>query len=230
MAKMQLQVNENIKIGTADADEYQNMFRDLLRQVVDEAGGNQTYATVKNISVATLNNWLRGVSEPKFSVAVSLLGEEKARMMLAQSQNAKNDIQEFALIPRHEISASAGPGLIPVEDGEVELLAFRRDWLSSMGVNPSNAVLVGATGDSMEPTVPDGALMLLDTSEKHLRNGWICAIVRGGELLVKRIQRRTDGTVILISDNEIYEPETIAEDRLNDLRVAGRVRWIGRAV
>ncbi|MCC0054298.1 MAG: helix-turn-helix domain-containing protein [Defluviimonas sp.] len=136
----------------------------------------------------------------------------------------------FALIPHHEVRASAGTGLVPVEEGEVELLAFRRDWLRRMGVNPRQAALIVATGDSMEPSIPDGAIMLLDTAITEVRNGWICAIVRDGELLVKRIQKKLDGSVLLISDNERYQAEEIGEDRLHQLHIAGRVRWVGRAV
>ncbi|MCB1472664.1 MAG: S24 family peptidase [Rhodobiaceae bacterium] len=82
----------------------------------------------------------------------------------------------------------------------------------------------------MEPSIPDGAIMLLDTAITEVRNGWICAIVRDGELLVKRIQKKLDGSVLLISDNERYQAEEIGEDRLHQLHIAGRVRWVGRAV
>ena len=118
-----------------------------------------------------------------------------------------------------------------MEDGEVaDLIAFRRDWLNRLGINPDHAALIEAAGDSMEPSIPDGAIMLLDTSITEVRNGWICAIVRDGELLVKRIQKKLDGTVLLISDNSHYQAEEVSEDRLYQYHIAGRVRWVGRAL
>jgi phage repressor protein C with HTH and peptisase S24 domain len=138
-----------------------------------------------------------------------------------------NDEGAFALIPRYDVRASAGAGaLVPAEEVS-DFLAFKRGWFSRVGLSPQNAALVTADGDSMEPTIPNGAVLLLDLSIKEVANGYIYAIRREGELLVKRVQHRIDGTIVLISDNPRYEREEIRPERLLDLHVVGRVRWIG---
>lgn len=45
-----------------------------------------------------------------------------------------------------------------------------------------------AKGDSMEPTISDNETVMVDTSERKLRNGHIYVIRNGDHLLVKRIQ------------------------------------------
>ncbi|HTW71412.1 MAG TPA: S24 family peptidase, partial [Acetobacteraceae bacterium] len=49
----------------------------------------------------------------------------------------------------------------------------------------------------------------------------------GGERLVKRVQRKLDGSLVLISDNEAYHPDQVSGDMLRDVTVIGRVVWGG---
>lgn len=135
---------------------------------------------------------------------------------------------EFALLPRYNVAASAGFGRVVEEEGELERLAFRFDWLREMGINPENAGLVTADGDSMDPTIPDGALMLVIRGENTpIRSGYIYVIVLNGEVLVKRVSRNIDGTIDLISDNALYPVQKVRQVDLDRLFIAGRVFWIG---
>lgn len=137
---------------------------------------------------------------------------------------------DFAMIPRYEVSASAGAGTVALTETASEQLAFRRDWLKEIGVSPAYAQMLSADGDSMEPLIPDGALMLIDTSIRDVRNGCIYVIVKDGDLLVKRVHRKLDGTISLISENPRYDPEVVSADFLDKLHIVGRVRWVGRTI
>jgi phage repressor protein C with HTH and peptisase S24 domain len=44
---------------------------------------------------------------------------------------------------------------------------------------------------------------------------------------VKRVQRKFDGSLILISDNNIYQPESIPADLAKEVQIIGRVIWRG---
>lgn len=109
------------------------------------------------------------------------------------------------------------------------MMAFRRDWLRRINVNPAAVGLITSDGDSMAPTIPDKSLMLIDLSEKQLRHGGIFVIVRYDVLIVKRIEL-LKRKVSLISDNPIYEREDIAPDEIDDLHIAGRVKWVGHSI
>ncbi len=136
----------------------------------------------------------------------------------------------FELIPRYDVNASAGSGAVALTEIVSEEMAFRRDWLKEIGVSPQSAKLLSATGDSMEPLIPDGALMLIDSSIREVRNGCIYVIVKDGDLLVKRVHRKIDGSISLISENPRYDPEVISADFLDKLHIVGRVRWVGRSI
>ena len=82
-----------------------------------------------------------------------------------------------------------------------------------------------AMGDSMEPHIGNGDLLLVDTTDQTIRSFGIYVIEVRAERLVKRVQRKFDGSLILISDNTRYLPETIGPDLATDVRVVGRVIW-----
>lgn len=83
----------------------------------------------------------------------------------------------------------------------------------------------------MEPTIPNGSILLVDMVEgQKLRSGCLYIVVLDGDLLVKRLMRRVDGTIELISDNPIYPKEIIAPGYIDRISVPGRVVWFGRSV
>ena len=46
-----------------------------------------------------------------------------------------------------------------------------------------------------------------------------------GDMLVKRVQRKLDGSLVVKSDNPAYEPETISAEKADEFRVVGRMVW-----
>ena len=59
----------------------------------------------------------------------------------------------------------------------------------------------------MEPTLRDGDYVLIDENTIFGVNG-IYAIQLGGQILIKRLQFKMDGTILIISDNTKYQSET----------------------
>jgi len=137
----------------------------------------------------------------------------------------------YAMLPRFDVSASAGPGLLTDQENIVDYMAFRTEWIRrAVGARPEDLCLITALGDSMEPTIRSGDLLLIDRSIDRILDDAIYVIVRSEVLVVKRIQRFFKGAVVIKSDNPNYIDETIGAGDLDDLRVAGRVRWIARMI
>ncbi|MEQ6855366.1 LexA family transcriptional regulator [Lysinibacillus capsici] len=69
-----------------------------------------------------------------------------------------------------------------------------------------------AKGDSMEPTIPDGAIVLL-RRQPEVENGEIAAVLVNGdeEATLKRI-RKENGFIWLVPDNPKHELKQITED------------------
>lgn len=137
----------------------------------------------------------------------------------------------FVRLPLYEdVAASAGLGLeAPAAPSASSVIAFDSKFLREKGAAPDRCSVITARGDSMTPTIPDGSLLVVDHSQTQISNGFIMVINLGDDLLVKRVRRRLDGLVDLISDNHAYAPETIGPDTLQQLRVVGRVVYFCRA-
>lgn len=144
---------------------------------------------------------------------------------------------EYASIALHEASLSAGPGFNNGSSNIIDHLAFRRDWLHRLNVNPSQACLARIAGDSMFPTLSANDMVLLDTrqgmpqmrdrSNKDKRRSPIYAFVQDGEARVKRLERPATDVVMLISDNPDYAPELLTGQQATSLEVIGKVVWWG---
>lgn len=94
---------------------------------------------------------------------------------------------EFTLTPRFDVQASAGAGRVTIGENPLEYLAFRSTWLRSRNINPAFAGILTARGDSMEETIRDGDVLLVDASINRIRNNTIYLIVYGDIILVKRV-------------------------------------------
>lgn len=135
----------------------------------------------------------------------------------------------FVQVPRYEVTASAGGGTMIHSEQIVDHLSFRADWVhNALGVPVADLALINVTGDSMEPTLSEGDLILIDMSHRGVKDNAVYVLQLNGSLLVKRIQHKLDGSVIVKSDNAIYEPEQIGAEAVDLLNVIGRVVWCGR--
>ena len=138
------------------------------------------------------------------------------------------DKSEFALVPFYDVGVSAGHGAYIEQEPVKAQIAFRRDWLSQNGFNVHNLMSLTARGDSMEPAIGDGDLLLVDTSQRDVVEDGIYILKMNNRLLAKRLQRLFDGTIVIKSDNPAYERQVVPPSAANQLEVIGRVVWAGR--
>lgn len=131
----------------------------------------------------------------------------------------------FVVVPHYDVKVGAGPGKIVCDvDQRHQGMAFQVGWLRSLGLNPARLMCLNASGDSMEPVIRDGAMLLVDTDQTTVISGKIYVIRYGDEIRVKRLSRRYDGALIIQSDNQFYKEEIIPPEALNDgVGIIGRV-------
>ena len=113
------------------------------------------------------------------------------------------------------IAMSAGGGS-DLENENFEKLDIPNFFISSLGgkENIKNIEAINVTGESMEPTLNDNDIIFVDISKKDCSRDGIYAINTEDGLLVKRVQKLTDGTYDIISDNDIYNNYAISRDEL----------------
>ena len=124
-----------------------------------------------------------------------------------------------------EIAAAAGGGTAEEEEQPVGALAFRRDWLDGRGLDPTRCVVMRVRGASMEPTLPDGARILVNRDARR-RAGRLYVLRTGDGMVVKRAGRDADGGWRLLSDNP--SPDYTALPWPDDAETIGEVRWMAR--
>jgi phage repressor protein C with HTH and peptisase S24 domain len=138
--------------------------------------------------------------------------------------------QDIVTLPRFDARASAGNGLIAVDQMPAGEVAFAREFLRNLGANPEYCYILEARGDSMWPTIPDGALLIVDASKTEVDDGRIYHFNVMDKVVVKRA-RIMGGKLYLTSDNQAagYPPEVFTADRVHELSVGGRVMFTGHA-
>lgn len=145
--------------------------------------------------------------------------------------------KDYAHIPLHDALLAAGGGAQNDSEQIIDQLAFRSDWLKRMRLPASKARLARVQGDSMQPTMWHGDMILIDTQitmppvrakdGRDLRRSPVYALLDNGEARVKRIERPADDLLMLISDNPDYAPELRQSEDINAIQIIGRVVWWG---
>lgn len=116
--------------------------------------------------------------------------------------------------------------VVPEYETVVGTIDVNQNWVRSRLphiTSPANLKMIAGYGDSMEGTYNDGDLLFVDTGVCEVKIDAVYVFAVNDELYVKRLQRKPDGSVTVISDNKKYEPYTISERE--QMRVIGRVVW-----
>ena len=136
-------------------------------------------------------------------------------------------IHEFAFVDRFDIKLSAGPGANGDNARKLAPVAFRREWLSENGLKPDKCVVTGVSGNSMEPMLFDGDLVLLNRNRMDVRSGEIYGLVDiEGDVRIKRIERIKEG-IILRSENPDCPSELRLGEDANRVSIIGSLAWSG---
>ena len=104
-------------------------------------------------------------------------------------------------------------------------LAFRREWLEAHGIAADACSAIEVEDDSMEPTLQEGAWILVDHQRTRRQGNGIFALQIQNELRIRRAVY-SDEDWLLASDN----PKVRASAWPSNARVLGQVLWTGRVL
>ncbi|MEC9247155.1 MAG: S24 family peptidase [Pseudomonadota bacterium] len=139
--------------------------------------------------------------------------------------------RSMIMLPRLDVEAAAGAGAVVASEQVSEMVAFSAAWLRERHITPRSARILTARGDSMEPTIRDGDLLVVDTAIEMAVDAGIYILAYDGVLLVKRLFIKINGDLIISSDNKLVgRDEEVPADRRHDLQILGRVMWFGRTI
>ena len=134
---------------------------------------------------------------------------------------------DMIFVPLVEACLSAGSGSLETSADSERRYAFRSDFLHRKG-NPDAMVLMRVSGDSMEPEIKNGDVVLLDQSKQRIMAGRFYAVGFEDAIYIKQIDM-LPGKVVLRSLNITYPPVEldVREDLATQFRVVGQVLWVG---
>ncbi len=141
---------------------------------------------------------------------------------------AAND--ELIDVREYDVRMAAGSSIENHDSPPIGQVPISRNQLRQRGIDPDKVYVVRARGDSMSPTIPDGALMLFvaepPNSWHDIRSERIYGIRQNGGLAVKRIARsKLTGSWVAKSDNHKAFPDFHLQDD-EQVKVLGWVAWV----
>lgn len=201
-------LDENFDVST-DASSVVSADKDDVSSVVSAKSVSQYVSQNKKVSPNNQN---------------SVSQSEKMKKLDEIASGNKNKIINLRFFDN--VSAAAGYGANN-DDESFEIIEVTAKFLSKiLRVIPQEYDVISVLGDSMEPLVKNGDMVLVKpTSEAS--NGEIVIANLGGDLYVKKLLRDPiKRNVRLTSMNNFYEDIVIEEDELEQLNIVGVVKKV----
>ncbi len=167
-------------------------------------------------------------------VPVYQLLSEEPLLPVSRFQEMLPAVQEkYRLVPKVSPAACGASGIIPSEEVE-DWLAFKEEFLRRF----KNPIVTTAVGDSMEPLIYDGDVLLIDRDENKRVNPdrrklYLVNFPQTMEevaITVKRIAVAGDKLFLIPINPDYPVQETDIKDRTLLDFIIGEVVWIGRVI
>lgn len=171
------------------------------------------------ISYTTLSSWLQKESYPridKIEKMANYFGVPKSE--LVEDHSTPDNVSQISHVRRVPIIGTIACGEPITADENIE--GYVDEYFT--GDAPSGKLFeLKCHGDSMEPTVPDGAKALI-RQQSDIEDGEIAAVLflEKNEATLKRV-RRVGNKVLLVPDNPRHK--TIALDGKTPVKILGKL-------
>ena len=195
------------------------VFWKKVKMKLAELGKNQEWLCSKTgILIGSLRNKIHLGRLPSLEEGIKIID---AFGMTMEEFRAYPELpaKDIINIPVYEQAFSAGHGQFVPDNAEIlEYVALP----SELKKYKDNIHAAYVRGDSMQPTLFDGDIILFDTF--GFDGDGVYAILYKGSGFVKRLQKT--GTMLsIISDNQIYKPME-EPGQSQDFRIFGKVRYV----
>ena len=179
------------------------------------------------VSNATASDWESGKTSPRgenliklckylrISTDWLLYGRGALEEGLGSPPQPTEPGPEFVAVERVNLKVSAGVTGFAIEhlNGNGPPIFFRADWLKAEGLRADRLLALRVAGDSMEPSLWDGDLVVINLAASTPRDGVVFVLNYEGEVLIKRLERDA-GDWWLTSDNQRYKRKRCDEHAL----------------
>ncbi len=224
---------------TSYFDDSSGGFRERLRLLTERMGSANALAKASGVPQSSIRHYL-GKGEPTRPVLVALakaagvrtgwladgigpMGEEEVS---AAGETLDENYVRIALYdPQSDASGGSPADRVPAQNP----LALEQSWVrNQLHVGSAPLKLLYMEGDSMEPTLRQGDLVLVDRADTRARDG-VCLLNMESSLFVKRLQYVSPDAFTVSGDNPTTKPFNIAlSNNGAQVRIVGRAIWADR--
>lgn len=171
------------------------------------------FATMKNRGKIPYSNILNFCAKKKISINWLLYNQNPGSLV--------DTTDKYWIKYYPSVNVSAGGGAYEAED-EYESLEVPPYFIDILGGkdNLKNIDAINVVGDSMEPTLNNDNIIFVDKTKSDASRDGIYAFTTNHGLFVKRIQKRVDGNLDIISDNKDYPSQVLGT---TDIHIVGKV-------
>ena len=193
------------------------------------------YTSLKDIGSGPLNWGMKSTDdEPHPPWADALLvemGEEMAKVVgnLMRNPPAGGEVGDVADHGRAALMrqlvlpvAYTDPDQLTAIHKAVAQVGFKLQVEDAHGVNPAQCTMLGVYGESMEPTVPHGSVILIDCNQRRRRDGRVFVVRMGDDLVLRRARKDGDDRWLLASDRSKWSDLPWTDGTV----VVGEVKWV----
>lgn len=240
---MSIPLNRNDKSDSDDQSDRQadKSISEPINRIKELLAGREAkwLAEKSGISQSTISDFIKGRT-PSVDRAIRIadalgadvnhvFGDQPERRMSIQVDDYDQQREPTVYLPEIDIGYSMGGGLAVMEHAEAKLISFPRDWIRGLIKGTFSDVFVArGEGDSMMPTLLDGDIVVVDTSQKTMSSQDRLWCFSYGDLgMIKRLRTQPNGGLLILSDNPAVQPFTAYD---GEVHIIGRVIWIGRKV
>ncbi len=135
----------------------------------------------------------------------------------------------FVPIRQLDVNAGLGAGGFPDDHAQPKTFWMPADLIEwQMGGKPDDFVVMETEGQSMEPTLLNGDLVLVDQRKRNPSNPGLFALWDGFGVVIKWLERVAHSSppkIRLISENSRFSTYEVLAD---EARVLGKVVWFAR--
>lgn len=185
------------------------------KDVAEALGVSQmNFATMKKRDKIPFNELLDFCAKKAISINWLLYGQSPESLIEATNK--------FYMIKYlNDVNASAGGGTEEQYEG-IEEIEIPEHFVFMLGGERElkNIEAINVSGDSMEPTFSYNDIVFINRSKTDINRGGIFTIRTDGGLFIKRIQKRVDGKIDVLSDNSVYSTQTLNP---SEIEILGRV-------
>jgi phage repressor protein C with HTH and peptisase S24 domain len=216
-----------------------NVLATNIKALRASLGDNQTaFAARVGVDQSYVSKWERGTTPNGDALAkmasLAQCSFEQFKTEPWAPAVARSDHQPIKLAEQSAVRLKVVDLNLAMGDGgeledwaDEEEIEFDHNLLRAITRSPAERIIVTRPkGDSMFPTLINGDWVLIDTAQRMLNLDdkiWACSIYGAGA--VKRLKAIGRGRIEVRSDNPIAGNREVDAE---DVRILGRVIWIGR--